>query len=236
MKRLFGRRRTRGRFTCVVERRPLRSRTPELFFRATFSAEWGPGTEDHRNIESLVARDLLERATPLSELWSVDEVRPAHDWLNAELGRGYDSSDGYYRGLTSKVQLFLDADTREAALQRRQDRARVQRLMYLRDALYSDPELLLLDYLERHPDELGTVDIRPFQQLARSVRTGNEWWYPALDALARLSSASDPVCGDATAMKALLKAFKEAAPELIDVYGLNHETGRLIDQVEARHP
>ncbi|MFE7529097.1 hypothetical protein ACFU7Y_25765 [Kitasatospora sp. NPDC057542] len=202
----------------------LGSLTPDLRFTATFSAEWWSGQDEHRNVESVVARDLLERAVKLSERWSVDEVRPAQDQLNAELGREYDSAHGYYRGLVATVQLFVDDDTAEVARQWRRDRARVQRMRYLKSILYSDPELLLLDHLERYPEDLGTVDVKPFQQLARTVRTGNASWYPLLDALARLSSASNPVCGDVTAMKAILKAVKEAAPELIELHGLRDET------------
>ncbi|MFC8720734.1 hypothetical protein [Kitasatospora sp. NPDC057198] len=220
MSRLFGRRRTAEGRDCNVERRTLKSRTPDMFFRATFSAHWYPGQVDHRNIESIVAQDLIERATQLSGQWYVEEFRTAHDCLNAELGRERDSQDGYFHGLTATVQLFLDAETQQIAQQQRYDRARVSRLRYLRDSLYSDPELILLDYLDRHPEKVPEVDIKAFQKLARSLRAGGQWWYPLLDALERLSSGTDPVCGEITAMTALLRAFKDAAPELIDKHGL----------------
>ncbi|MGC0318962.1 hypothetical protein [Kitasatospora acidiphila] len=151
----------------------------------------------------------------------MEEIRAAEDCLNADLGQEFDYAGGYLNRLTATVQLYLDVDTRRAAEQARDDRARISRLRYLRTQLYSDPELLLLEYLDRHPDQLTTVAIQPFQQLARSLRVGGKWWYPLLDALEKLSSNTDPVCGEVTAMTALLKAFREAAPELIDRHSLN---------------
>ncbi|MFG2178488.1 hypothetical protein ACGFLS_07185 [Streptomyces abikoensis] len=185
-----------------------------------FTAGWTPGRTVHYAPEAVVITELVRRATAVTELWEAVELKGAEDAVNADLGRPTSLPGMPGSTLWGHVQLTLSAQARSDAEQYRVDRARVARLRYLKEHLYSDPEMLLLDHLDRHPQDIGTVDIATFQRLSRSLRVGGQWWYPLLDCLEALSSELPIRHGDRYAMKLLLKAFKDTLPELIDRHGL----------------
>ncbi|GGR10557.1 hypothetical protein [Streptomyces netropsis] len=198
----------------------MRSATPRVCFTAVFSAGWTLGRTDHHAPEAMVITELVRRATTVTERWEATEVTGAEDAVNADLGRPAPLPGMPGSELWGNVQLTLSAQARADAEQYRADRARVARLRYLKENLYNDPEMLLLDHLDRHPQDIGTVDIATFQRLSRSLRLGGQWWYPLLDCLETLSSELPARHGDRYAMKLLLKAFKDTLPELIDRHGL----------------
>ncbi|MFI7099412.1 hypothetical protein ACIBK8_08645 [Streptomyces sp. NPDC050161] len=203
-----------------TEPRSLRSGTPGICFTAVFSARWSLGGSDHHTPEALVIDALVRLAGSITGNWEALDVRGAEDALNAALGRTGPIPDLPGSALSARVRLSLSAQARCDAEQYREDRDRVARLRYLKRHLYSDPEMVLLDHLERHPQDVKTVDIKDFQRLSRSLRVGGQWWYPLLDCLETLTAEAPTRHGDLLAMKLLLRAFKDTIPELIEKHDL----------------
>ncbi|MFD7662707.1 hypothetical protein [Streptomyces sp. NPDC059788] len=199
-----------------TEPRSLRSGTPGVCFTAVFSAQWSLGGEEHHTPEALVINELVRLAGSITEDWEALDARGAEDALNAALGRAAPIPDLPGSKLSARVRLTLSAQARCDAEQYRADRNRVARLRYLKSQLYSDPEMVLLDHLERHPQDVTTVDIKDYQRLSRSLRVGGQWWYPLLDCLETLTAEAPTRHGDLLAMKLLLRAFKDTIPELIE--------------------
>lgn len=234
--RLRFRRRPAYTELTFTEPRSLRSGTPGVRFTAVFTARWSLGGGDHRTPEALVINELVRLAGSLTEHWEALDVRGAEDALNAALGRpaplpGLPGSE-----LSARVRLTLGARARVEAERHREDRNRVARLRYLRKHLYSDPELVLLDHLERRPQDVTTVDIKDFQRLSRSLRVGGQWWYPLLDCLETLTAEAPGRHGDVLAMRLLLRAFKDTLPELIEQHDLQRLADLLTDDSESEGP
>ncbi|GEB53615.1 MULTISPECIES: hypothetical protein [Streptomyces] len=200
------------------EPRQLRSAVPGIPFDACFRASWQPGPEHHRNPEAAVADDLLRRAAEITSTCRPLNVAAAQDAVNAALGRPGTDRGACCSRLTATFQLSLSDRARAAAEQSEEDRQHVSRLRFLRRQLHSDPELLLLDHLDRHPDAVKEVDLRDFQRVARAVRSGSTTWYPLLDCLEQLSERIGD--DDFYAMKVLLKTFRETVPQLVQEHGL----------------
>lgn len=216
-----------------VEPRTLSSATKDIPFKAVFSARWIlPGEADHYTPESVVITELMRISTPVTECWDALDSRGAEDALNATLSRprpihGLPDSE-----LSARAQLTLSAQARADAEQYHEDRSRVARLRYLKEQLYSDPEMVLLEHLERRPDDIQSLDIKDFQRLSRSLRVGGSWWYPLLNCLEALSKELPKQHGDIIAMKLLLKAFKDTLPDLIDRHGLRDLADQLLKDSE----
>ncbi|WP_369354803.1 hypothetical protein [Streptomyces sp. cg2] len=212
-----------------TEPRTLRSGTPGVCFMAVFSARWSLGGRDHHTPEALVINELVRLAGSVTENWEALDMRSAEDALNAALGRSAPIPGLPGSALSAQVRLTLSAQARCDAEQYREDRNRVARLRYLKRNLYSDPEMVLLDYLERHPQDVKTVDIKDFQRLSRSLRVGGQWWYPLLECLETLTAEAPARHGDLLAMKLLLRAFKHTLPELIEKHDLQGLIDLLLD-------
>ncbi|MEV5136711.1 hypothetical protein AB0K71_15195 [Streptomyces syringium] len=219
-----------------TEPRSLRSGTPGICFTATFSARWVPGGTGHHTPEAVVITELVRLAASITGNWEATDVRGAEDALNAVLGHPVPIPGIADSELSARARLTLSARARADAEQYREDRARVARLRYLKEHLYSDPEMVLLDHLERHPQDLRTADIKDFQRLSRSLRVGGQWWYPLLDCLETLSAELPDRHGDRLAMKLLLRAFKDTLPELIDRYQLREVVDQLLDEPDGDSP
>ncbi|MET9811732.1 hypothetical protein [Streptomyces sp. NPDC006355] len=219
-----------------IEPRSLPSATKGISFKAVFSARWilADGV-DHYTPESIVITELMRIATPVTECWDALDSKGAEDALNATLGHvrqihGLPDSE-----LSARAQLTLSAKARADAEQYHEDRTRLARLRYLKEQLYSDPEMVLLEHLERRPGDIETLDIKDFQRLSRSLRVGGSWWYPLLDCLEALSKELPKQHGDLIAMKLLLKAFKDTLPDLIDRHGLRDLADQLLKDPESSH-
>ncbi|GAB2723183.1 hypothetical protein [Kitasatospora kifunensis] len=211
------------------EPRPLRSQEAGIKFSAVFSASWLPGAAPHRDLDALVITDLVRRAEDFTCHWAPEDALSAQDAVNAALGRPARIPEADICSLTAQVRIHLTEEAAAEMRGRRADRARVARLRFLKYHLHSDPELLLLDHLERHPQDVLTVDVMRFQRLSRSLRTGGAEWYPLLDCLEKLCSKDSPHHNDIYAMKMLLRALRETVPELIDHHGLGGKVELLLN-------
>ncbi|WP_143098988.1 hypothetical protein [Streptomyces sp. yr375] len=183
---------------------------------------------DHYTPESMVITELVRMATSVTECWDALDSKGAEDALNSALGRPRPIHSLPDSELSARVQLTLSSQARADAEQYHEDRTRLARLRYLKEQLYSDPEMVLLDRLEQRPGDIETLDIKDFQRLSRSLRVGGTWWYPLLDCLEALSKELPRQHGDLIAMKLLLKAFKDTLPELIDRHGLQDLADQLL--------
>ncbi|MGW9426660.1 hypothetical protein ACWHA1_01735 [Streptomyces decoyicus] len=214
------------------EPRKLRSNTPGISFTAVFTARWEINTSDHYTAQSLAINQLVHLATSITKEWEATNSRGAEDAVNATLGFPVPITGMPKSKLSGRVSLSIGAQELTVAEQQRQDKARVARLRYLKEQLYSDPEMLLLEYLDQHPEALTlpSTDIRVFQRLSRSMRVGGEWWYPLLDCLEKISADLPEQRGDLYAMRLLLKAFKDAVPNLVDKHGLRAQIEGLLQE------
>ncbi|WP_327070917.1 hypothetical protein OG500_35360 [Kitasatospora sp. NBC_01250] len=214
------------------ERRRLPSNLPAVTFMALFSASWQPGgsAAPHEGQKAAIALGLREIARAATEQWDPEDVLAAQDAANAALGAPVDQPELGVLGLTGTVQLWLTEEAAATARQHRTDHARVARLRFLKAHLYNDPELLLLDHLERRPQDMRDSGIvKEFQKVARSIRVGGEVWYPLLEALEEMSTKGAIADADVYAMRVVLKVLREAMPELIDRHGLRTQAELLLD-------
>ncbi|WP_145987831.1 hypothetical protein [Streptomyces hygroscopicus] len=187
---------------------------------------------DHYTPESMVITELMRISTPVTECWDALDSRGAEDALNATLGQPRPIHGLPKSELSARAQLTLSSQARADAEQYHEDRTRMARLRYLKEQLYSDPEMVLLEHLERRPGDIQNLDIKDFQRLSRSLRVGGSWWYPLLDCLEALSEELPKQHGDLIAMKLLLKAFKDTLPDLIDKHGLRDLADQLLKDSE----
>lgn len=208
--------RRRPEETHLREVRLLESRTPGVPFRMTGSAHWVPGKLSHPAIEALVRNVVVSRARAIALTRYADDISGTEDAINSDLGSGLLEDTPYYSALIATAVLGCPTQQEMANSHKYRDSlARVERLRFLKDQLYSDPSMLLLDYIDRNPEKLDELpDLASFQQLALEVSNGERWWCQVLHVLERLSSGVSDEKGNLWAMNVLLTALKEAAPDL----------------------
>jgi len=180
------------------------------------SAWWKPGRTRHPDIQAAVLDAVFHQAQDIAITRYADDFRGTQDAINANLGAIQRSRDTpFYSALTAKVTLTLSNEGASDALAYRHSVAYVKRLRFLREQLYSDPVMLMLDHLEKNPgkadDELP--DMAHFQRLAMKVSNGERWWCRILDAMDRLAPDTTDKNGNLLAMDVLIRVLKDAAPD-----------------------
>jgi hypothetical protein len=210
---------SRIRETQIREPRLLDSRTPGVVFQMTGSIRWEPHRTAHLDVEAVVRDAVFNRAQAFASERYADDVRGTEDAINADLGIRRCESSPFYSGLVATVTLKVSEQGIRHSLEYRNSVAQIQRLHFLKRELYSDPSMLLLDYLDRNPGELADPpDIARFQRLALRISNGDRWWCRILDILDRLSSEVSDKTGNFYVMKILFGALQEAAPDLFAEY------------------
>lgn len=208
---------------------PLRlpSNTDGADFDARFSAQYLSGRTFHGDRASLVRHHLLREARLIARDWRADEAHAAQDAINACFGKPRDCPDDFYRKLTAHVELRASADARQAAAQARDDEARIERLRYLRTALYTDPTLLVIEHLDRHPEtEIDHGRIEHLRRLADELRHGERWWAPLMTAWNELAQHTSDTPGAAReAMTVLHNAIQRLDATLALRHNLPKTTG-----------
>ncbi|WP_189329462.1 hypothetical protein [Actinoplanes ianthinogenes] len=108
----------------------------------------------------------------------------------------------------------MGAVERQAAIQTREDARRIERLHRLKAALYSDPSLLVVDFLDRNPNlQITAQDIDRFRKLAHDLRHQEQWWWPVMSAWSDLALQTNSPEAALHVMEALRRA----------ILGLNRE-------------
>jgi hypothetical protein len=214
---------TRTRETHFSEPRILESRTPGVAFEMTGSAWWKPRRTEHSAVETVVREAVFRQAQEIASKRYADDVYGAQDAINADLAAPHEERSPYYSRLTAKVTLRLSSQAINKSLEYRDCVARVERLRFLKDELYSDPSMLLLDYLDRNPEKLSDLpNPARFQRLALMVAKNDQWWHRILHVLDRLSSEVSDRDGNFYAMNVLFTALQEAAPDLFNEHREQH--------------
>lgn len=208
--------RSRTQETHFCEVRLLESRTPGVPFRMSGSVRWVPGKLMHPRTEALVRDVVTSKAQEIAVSRYAEDVHGTEDAINSNLGPGNIPDAPYYSGITAAITL-IHPDEQDIANSRkyRDSLAQIERLRFLKDQLYSDPSMLLIDYIDRNPGKLAEIpDLASFQHLALKISNGDRWWCQVLHVLERLSTEISDEKGNLWAMTVLLGALKEAAPDL----------------------
>lgn len=202
------------------DREWLPSATKDTCFAASVSGACRPGRRTHQCLIGLARSDILRIASQISVAWDADQWSAAQDAVNAVIGASYDCSRGFYRGLVAQVRLMPDRDAVNAAMQIRVDRARVNRLNFLKTALYSDPALMAIGFLEQHPDQFDNIDFSKFRRLADHLNAGERWWGPLMLAWNELASKADSQEAITECMNVLLEVLHRLDSKLANRHGL----------------
>ncbi|MGW4549319.1 hypothetical protein ACWEN4_23580 [Streptomyces violaceorubidus] len=189
--------------------RMLRCATPGINFEATFTIEWRPALRTRLNLEDLVVSQTLARASEVAQLFPAVEVRTAQDTINAELGAPEHTRATGYRCLAARVELALSESSREDLAQQQADEARVRRLRFLRRNLYEQPDLFVLDRIEKQGNWPGAQQVAEWQRLARWMVAADEWWQPILDQWEKVGQGFNDIELQNRAMLALCDALQK---------------------------
>jgi hypothetical protein len=207
--------------TELREPRLLDSRTPGVAFEMTGSIQWKPRRASHLDIEAVVCDAVFCRAQAIAIKRYADDIRGAQDAINAELGYNRHERTSCYSRLIATVTLRLNKRDMANSLEYRNSVAQIERLRFLRKQLYSDPSMLLLDYLDKNPEKLvEPPDLAKYQQLALRISSGERWWCQVLEVLDKLSSKVSDQDGNSYVLKVFFASLKEAAPDLFDQHQL----------------
>lgn len=199
----------RARTIHCTHPRMLRCATPGVHFEATFTIGWRPALQTRPNLEDLVLSRNLERAGEIAQRFEAIEVRTAQDTINAELGAPKRTRGTGYRCLAARVELGLSESTREDLAQQQADEARIRRLRFLRTNLYKQPDLFVLDRIERQGDWPGAGLVAEWQRLARWIVAADEWWQPLLDQWEQVGQGFNDIELQNRAMLALCDALQK---------------------------
>jgi hypothetical protein len=205
----------RTRETRFHEPRLIDSRTPGVAFEMTGSAWWKARRTRHTDIETIVREAVAERARAIAVKHYADNIHGAQDAINAHLGAT--SRTRYYSDLRAAVILRVSDSAKADAMQYRHSIAHIERLRFLKEQLYSDPAMLMLDYLDKNPGKIADLpDLAHFQQLALKITNGERWWCRVLEALDRLSAEVSDEHGNLYLINVLFAALQDKAPDLFN--------------------
>ncbi|MFF3110282.1 hypothetical protein ACFVSN_13900 [Kitasatospora sp. NPDC057904] len=162
------------------------------------------------NLAEQVRTDLRSAAAEVTAGLQPDDLLGAEDILNAVLGVPGGRRTPHYRLLSAKFVLRLSPTSQEALAVRRADTERIRRLKFLKTALYDNPDLVVLDRMERTsqlPDDARVADL---QRLSRAIRSCNAWWHPLLEQWEMVGAGFQDPETQHEAMRVLLRQSVEA--------------------------
>lgn len=205
--------------TRFYEPRLLESLTPGAPFEMTGTARWKSRWRRNPEAEVAAREAIVQRARNIAITRYADDIHGAQDAINADLCVNPLRKTRYYSRLTATITLRLSGQAEADARKYRQSLAHIKRLHFLKEQLYSDPAMLMLDYLDKNPGKASQLpDLAQYQKLALKVRDGERWWCQILDVLDKLSSNIADQDGNFYVMKVLFAALKDAAPDLFNQY------------------
>lgn len=172
--------------TVFAHSRLLPSATEGIEFTAMFEVLWTPRRQREPNLQDALRADVIEAASAASITRSAYDVRAAENFINTGLAAWGRTATGRYRHISPKVSLSLSDDVAEILAQRRADEERVRRLTFLKTKLYSDPALVVVEHLERNPEQSGENLIAEYIRAAQLIESSGRWWAPLLEGAAAL--------------------------------------------------
>lgn len=208
------------------EPRRLPSATSGVDFTANITAQYRHGRKTHNNREELVCFRVMALARKIAVKWEADDRAAAQDEINAYLGEPLDCPQGFYRKLIGHAELLMSRKAHENAIRAREDRVHVERLHYLKAALYTDPSLLVVEYLDQNRDHISDIDvgnIDKFRLLAGRLREAEQWWSPIMTAWNELAANTSSREGIEEAMKVLNDSIRRLDSKLATRHGLTDQ-------------
>lgn len=187
---LFG----RPHHTVFQNARRLPSATEGIDFTAMVEVVWRPRRRREPNLHDSMRADVVETASQASIKCTAYDLRAAENFVNAQLAAWAGTPPSRYRRISPRVSLSLSEGAADVLAQRRADEERVRRLTFLKTSLYSDPALVVLEYLERNPGQTGDELIKRYLHALGLINSSGQWWAPLLEggeALAQRLSAHD---------------------------------------------
>lgn len=194
---------------------------------ANITVQYRHGRKAHNSREELVRFQVMTIARNIAEKWEADDRLAAQDEINAWLGEPRDCPQGFYRKLTGHAELLMTPKAYENAIRAREDRAHVERLRYLKTALYTDPSLLVVEYLDLNRDHIGTIDVGSvdrFRQIADRLREAEQWWSPLMAAWNELAANTRSREGIEEAMKILNDSIRRLDARLASRHQLPEQS------------
>jgi hypothetical protein len=208
--------------THFREPRLLDSRTPGVAFEMTGSTWWKARRTRHPDIEAIVRDAVVERARIVAIKHDADDLHGAQDAINTDLGPL--SRTRHYSDLRATVVLRITDQARADALQYRHSIAHIERLRFLKQQLYSDPAMLMLDYLDKNPGKTADPpDLAQFEKLALKITNGERWWCWVIDALDRLSAKVSDEHGNLYLIEMMFAALQDKAPDLFNQHSAQNQ-------------
>ncbi|WP_130440763.1 hypothetical protein [Streptomyces sp. BK239] len=157
----------------------------------------------------MVRHDVTTTAARVASRLEAYDLPFAQDAINAALGSPARAKVDHYRLTKVDVLLSLSAASREILAQRQADNERVRRLRFLKQHLYDDPALVVLDRMEHHPERLKSDEVEYIQRLARSLQANESWWRPLFEQWQALGEGFSDTEMQHRAMRALRKSLEE---------------------------
>ncbi|MCW3839159.1 hypothetical protein ONA70_03485 [Micromonospora yasonensis] len=195
----------------------LRSGTHEHHFQVKVSANFRAGGTPHKDVGALVRRDIYLAASAEAMRWQADEAHHFEDALNAEFGLARKCKAGCYRRLTACFAVKVAATGRQAAIEAREDKARVERLRALKVALYSDPALFLISQIEKNPNlAIDQTKVDEAWRISGLLRSSEDWWAPVMRAWGDLARGFQTPESASIALKVLVDCIERLDRTLID--------------------
>ncbi|MEU8813839.1 hypothetical protein [Actinoplanes sp. NPDC048796] len=198
-----------------------------LYFEVFFSGVFRPGNARHSNRSSVVKSEIVEVCSSVCREWSIDQSEAAADAINARLGVPYDCPRDYFRSMAVRVEIVREEESRKTARRMRIERARIERLQFLRNALYSDPALVMIEHLDRHPEDVSRLGrVEDFRALAEKLKFTEKWWWPIQLAWSQLATDTKSSEGREYSIGVLVDAIKRIDARLADQYKIADLTDR----------
>lgn len=169
------------RKTESTQPRQLSSATPGIPFEATITVWWRPKRSRHLNLEDLVRHDVTAAASEMAQHLEAHDLPSAQDTINAAVGTPKPIKAVHYQLVKVDILLGLSPASREILAQRQADTERIRRLRFLKEQLYDDPALVVLDQMEHHSGRLKSDEVEYIQRLARSLQANESWWRPLFE-------------------------------------------------------
>ncbi|MFI9639415.1 hypothetical protein ACIG87_04990 [Micromonospora sp. NPDC051925] len=205
------------------------SSTGSFQFTAVISGSFRKGERYHLDRLSAARNYLSRTACRISYQFSADQPAEAQDAINAVFGEEVDCPSGSYRFLVASSSLRSTPEGLSAAIKMRQDKSRIERLEALRVGLYSDPGLMLIDFLDRNPDALHDCDalLAKYRQAASSLQGFEVWWLPLMAAWNELAAQTSTHAGVDASFAILLNAIRKLDKRLAEAHRLPPLNDRL---------
>ena len=148
----------------------LRSCHPHIAFDATFQI-W---RRDNNQVDIWATRKrLTERAGQITARYCVTQVGNAENEVNTQIGNGVCVHLTASPSARAAAEAIREIE-RQAALERFEQQAELERIRFLREDVYAHPNVARSYWLYRHPDQLNEMLDIDFEAIAEKFGEAEE--------------------------------------------------------------